>query len=245
MIKVPEENVPAGAIRTLLEALAQFTPPTAALAHIFGFIDPPEMERALATWRDETTKAVNDHEEMLRRLEAKITPRLRISQTALDIALWLANQSPDGLRHLIMFGDLAAAFPKVLKNALEEAAFELKHLNLVSCTATMGNPVRTVQTHYELFWAFDPTVHGTDPRADAVELAKLIVDDESLGSIPRLHERIGWSKRRLNPAVAYLMPHVAEGRTRKTITSEYPTIGFALNSEDRFRLRRFIEDEVQ
>ena len=68
-----------------------------------------------------------------------------------------------------------------------------------------------------------------------------MIDDNNMASIPRLHEKLGWSKRRLNPAVARLMQFVAPGRTSREIQNNYPTTGFVLDAEDRFKLKRFIE----
>mgnify|MGYP001263570916 CR=1 FL=1 len=108
---------------------------------------------------------------------------MRISETALAIALWLIETSPDGLRTPVMFDALAAAFPDAPKGELEEACFELEHLGFVCTSGAIGHAVRSVRPHYALLWAFDPTVLGTDPNADAVELARLMLEDASLGSI--------------------------------------------------------------
>jgi hypothetical protein len=241
-VKLPEENVSAEAIRAVLEATAQLMPPVAFVATLLNFINPSEKERLLTEWRAEVTNAVNDHDAAIRRLEAKVTPRLKVSKLAVAVAYWLAKENKDGLRHLFTFEDIVAAFAGVSKADLEEACFELKSLGLVSCTAAMGYAVRTVQPHYDLYWTFDPIVHKTNPQADAVELAKLMLEDSKLESIRLLDERSGWPRRRLNPAVAYVMQFVDDRRTRKSIQNEYPTLGFAMTSEDRFKLKRFVED---
>jgi hypothetical protein len=241
-VKLPEENVPAEAIRAVLEATAQLMPPVAFVATLLNFINPSEKERLLAEWRAEVTSAVNDHDAAIRRLEAKVTPRFKVSKLAVAVAYWLVKSSEDALRDLVMFDDLVAEFPGFSKPELEEACFELKHFNLVTCTATMGYPVRAVRPHYDLFWIFDPIVHKTDPQADAVELAKHMLADSELETVQRLHDKVRWPKRQLNPAVAYLMQFVDDRRTRKVIQHDYPTIGFVLNSEDRFQLRRFVQE---
>lgn len=241
-VHLPEENVPEGAIRAVLEALAQTNGLTAFAVRLLTFIDPPERERLLAEWQAEVTNAVNDHDEAIRRLEAKITPRLRVGKLAVAVAHWLTQESEDALRDPVMFDDLVAAFPGVSKSVLEEACFELKYLDLVTCTDAMGSPIRAVRPQYDLFWSFDPIVHKTNPQTDAVELAKLVLEDSKLESIHLLDERASWPRRRLNPAIAYLMQFVDDRRVSKEAQNEYPTRFFALTSEDRFKLRRFVEE---
>jgi hypothetical protein len=242
MVSAPEENKRRAAVRVVIEMFAQATPITAGLAHLYGFTHPTEMERALEAWREEVSNTLNDHEAKLKRIEALTAPRLLISETALAVAVWLTEQSRDGLCTGVMFDVVASTFADVPKSELEEACFELRHLRLVSTSAAIGRAILSIRPEYALFWAFDSTVLKTNPNDDAVELANLMLEDSSLESIRRLHERVGWARRRLNPAIARLMPMIADGRTSHEIQNQYPTTSFSLISEDRFQLRRFVQD---
>ncbi|MDE0332077.1 MAG: hypothetical protein OXL41_09435 [Nitrospinae bacterium] len=242
MIEPPKSSKLKSGIRVVVEALAQATPVTASLAHLFRFSNPSEMERAVASWRDQVSDALNTHDASLRRLEEKIEPRLRVSENALELMLWLAETSEDGMSTPLNFDALLSAFPETGKETLEEACHELQHLNFASLSATFGHPVRLIRPTYDLFWVFDPISIGTNPTADAAAIAQLMIDDNNMASIPVLHEKLGWPKRRLNPAVARLMPFVSDKRTRTVIQNDYPTMGFVLAAEDRFKLKRFIEN---
>lgn len=200
------------------------------------------METQLAAWRDEISNASNTHETRICQLEEKIAPRLIISETALGLAVWLTETSEDGLRSQINFDDLQAAFMETDKGTLQEACHELKYLELVTLTATLSCPERLVHPSYNLFWTFDPYIVGTDPTKDAVEIANLMVTDKSLGNIRKLDNKLKWPRRRLNPAVARLIPLFADGHVSKEIQNIYPTNYFSIGSEDRFNLKRFIDE---
>ena len=241
MIEPPKSSPRKAGIRVVAEALAQATPITAGLAHFCGFKYPSEMERAVASWRDQASDTLNVHEAKLRCLEEKLVPRLHVSEIALALTLWLVETSENGLITLLSFEEVLSVFPEMDKGELEEACFELKHLDFASVTATIGRPVMFISPTYKIFWEFDPIFLGTNPTDDAVAIAQLIIDDNNMALIHRLHEKLRWPKRRLNPAVARLMPFIADGRTSKEVQSDYPTSGFVIITEDRFKLKRFIE----
>jgi hypothetical protein len=242
MIKAPEQDKRKAATRMIAEALAQATPITAGLARFYQFTHPTEMEGLVDVWRRDVSATLNDHDAALRRLEDLIRPRMEVGEAALALAVWLTEQSEDGLRDPVMFDAIAEAFADDDTRVLEEACFELEHLGMVSCSTAMGHPVRSVRPDYALFWAFDPVVKRTDPRADAAQLAEMILEDDAYASVPKLHEILDWPKRRLNPAVACLIPLFPDGRVRKVIQPDYPTMGFVVTSEDRFQLKRFVTD---
>lgn len=242
MIKAPEPNTSRVAIRAVVEAIAQITPITAGLARLYQFTHPSALEEEVQAWQREVSDALNDHEAAIGKLIERMIPRMQIGETALTIALWLAEQSPDGPDDLVEGEKLIEKFSQISKSELEEACFELDHLELVSCSSAIGLPVSHVRIDYSLFWTFDPVVMQTNPLTDAVEIARLMLEDENYGSVLKLHEDLGWPKRRLNPAVAMLIPLFPEGRVRSVIQPNYPTMGFAIMSEDRFQLKNFIRE---
>jgi hypothetical protein len=241
MIEAPKENKRKAAVRVIAEALAQATPITAGLAHLYRFTHPSEMERAIETWRAEVAAAVNDLEARVRVIEAHIASRLTIGESALALALWLTKEADPWPPKLVMWETIAEAFPEIGKAELEEACAELAYHGLVKTSATMGHPIPYVQACPDLYWAFDPIVMGTDPTADARELASRVLVEPSLAVVAKLDEAMGWPKRRLDPAVARLIPFVGPNRISRTMQARYYTEQFLLIPEDRFRLRSFAQ----
>lgn len=241
MIEPPKENKKKAATRVIAEALAQALPVTAGLAHLYRFTHPSEMERAVEAWRGEVSAAVNDLEARVRVIEEHIAPRLTIGEAALALALWLTKEAEPWPPKLMSWETIAEAFPDIAKPELEEACAELAHYGLVKTSATFGHPIHTVQARPDLYWAFDPVVMGTDPTADARELANRILAEPALAVVGKLDEAMGWPKRRLNPAVARLIPFVGPNRISRTMQARYYTEQFLLIPEDRFRLRSFAQ----
>ena len=55
----------------------------------------------------------------------------------------------------------------------------------------------------------------------------------------------GWERRRFNPAFALLIPCVHDGRVRKSLQDDYPTMGILLADEDLVELRRYVQRTSQ
>ena len=104
MIVPPQDNARRAAGRVVVEALSQATPITAGLATLYRFTHPSEMQRVVEAWRIEVSDTLNDHDVALQRLEAVISPRLRIGELALELALWLAEHAQDGLKGTSKYG---------------------------------------------------------------------------------------------------------------------------------------------
>lgn len=241
MVETPKENKGKAAVRVIAEALAQATPITAGLAHLYRFTHPSEMERAVEAWHGEVTASVNDLEARVRVIEAHIAPRLTIGETALALALWLTNETEPWPPRLVGWETIVEAFPDVGESELEEACAELAHHGLVKTSATMKRQISTVQACPDLYWAFDPFVMGTDPTADAREIAGRILAEPTLALVRNLDGAMGWPTRRLNPALARLNPFVGPNRISRTVGARYYTEQFLLIPEDRFRLRSFAQ----
>lgn len=122
------------------------------------------------------------------------------------------------------YSPAATVVAKVFVEASETAMFgdpQLTVQELATQTALSEDDVRDalheLQAYFtvsfdralpkdELFVAFDKHFTTSDPAADALTLARDIVNDESFpGNTAEIGERYGWTPRRLNPAVAYLI----------------------------------------
>jgi len=239
MITPPVQNVDRALWRAALEAAAGFHPVTAALARLYQVTYPSKFEQDLTQWRKEVSATANDHEARLTALETE-RPPLTLSEDALALASWLALQSPTGMDDPIDYAAMTAAFPEASARDLQDAAAELEMYGLASVSKAMGHPLLRVTPSYALYALFDPVVHGTSPQSDAVEIAKTALELDS-GHAPELEAHLGWPRRRFNPAFALLLTLVADGRVRKVIQPDYPSLGFLMAAEERVRFRALVK----
>ncbi|MBP6818662.1 MAG: hypothetical protein KBC46_05110 [Ferrovibrio sp.] len=238
----PPNTQPTGkaAIRLLMEMLAQATPVTAALAHLYGYTHPDEMQRAIQRWQAEITAAVNDTEARITALEAKLHTRQIIGNTAVEVAAWFIKNSKDGMMNLYDFVSIQNEFSTIQPGDLREALYELQHNGFVICTAAIVHPIARVRIDYNLYWTFDPPFTGNKPEQDAGALAKLLLENSRLSATRLLHEASGWEKRRFNPAIAYLLQYVDDDRVSREIQNNYPTSSFIMTDEERFKFKQFL-----
>ena len=163
-----------------------------------------------------------------------------LSELAQKLGLWMAQQCDDGLPG--HFGDeLLGAFPDENRTTLGPALAELAAEGLVELTPLIGPKLPRVRTTVALFLACDAAITGHNPLEDSVVLARLLLETPKLGGNARdLEQASGWERRRFNPAFALLVPCVADGRVRKSIQSDYPTMGVLIADEDIVELRRYV-----
>ena len=138
--------------------------------------------------------------------------------------------------------DLLIAFPDEDRTSISLALAELEAEGLVTLSRVLGPHLPRVRTTVELFIACDAAITGQDPVEDSVVIARLLIDKPKLGGNTRnLDQELGWERRRFNPAFALVIPNVAEGRVRRSIQNEYPTMGIILADEDIVQLRRYVQ----
>lgn len=168
-----------------------------------------------------------------------------LSDLAQRLGRHMAEHSPKGLP--THFGDeLLEAFPQESRKTLGLALAELEADGLVTLSHVLGPHLPRVRTTVELFIASDPAITGHDPVEDSVVLARLLLDQPELGGNARkLDEAAGWERRRFNPAFALLIPCVHDGRVRKSLQDDYPTMGILLADEDLVELRRYVQRNSQ
>lgn len=101
---------------------------------------------------------------------------------------------------------------------LIEAIDELEEYSLVKPARGIGLApfgYLSVRATDRLFAALDAAVMGWNASSDARVIATLLVNDErGRGSVRALAEELGWSSRRLNPALAYLRDHKLAATSR-------------------------------
>ena len=229
--------------RAAIEALAQATPLTGGLVTIYRYTHPSQFDREIETWRTEISTQVNDHTAAIAALEAALRPKLRITEQAVALGVWIAQASPTGLGHpAIGIDTLDGAFVDMKREDLLEAVVELEALGMLDVVRALGG-VRQVRPLPPLFVAFDGAALGYDTIGDAVNLAEMLLSDPNLARrVSRLEERAGLPRRRFNPALAKLLPMMMPGLISKEVQANYPTSGFVVEETARFRLRQFVVD---
>jgi hypothetical protein len=131
MIKAPEHNIRNEAARTLVEAMAQFSPLTAAAARIFQFTRQTQYEKEKEAWTSEITKLINDHEDTLKIFYDYLFPKISISQDALALAKILIDTSEQGLEDFIELDVVKNLFPEISEEELDASIAELQHYGFV------------------------------------------------------------------------------------------------------------------
>lgn len=94
--------------------------------------------------------------------------------------------------------------------AIEDAVDELEGQGLVSVPSLMGHgdPLGYpfIRPKNALFTEIEPKLRGTDPPGDALRIAVDLMNAEDQSDwLRKLAETYGWSPRRMNPAVAWLL----------------------------------------
>jgi len=163
-----------------------------------------------------------------------------LSPLAQQLGRYMAERCTDGLRG--HFDDaMLADFPSENPRSMGLALAELEAEGLVSLSKLIGPRLPRVRTEVDLFIACDPAITGHDPVEDWVVLAGLLIEKRELGGrASDLEASSGWERRRFNPAFAFLIPSVADGRVRKSIQNDYPTMGVILADEDVVALQRYV-----
>jgi hypothetical protein len=240
-IAYPDRSEPRAAFRRVVEMLAQATPVTAALAHLYGYTHPTLFERDIEQFLRDIAETVNDQQERLTRLEAVLAPRAAIGALAVDVAFFILRTNSSGRSDPIAFEALCDAFPDAKRELLEEAGAELASLGYATTSAAMGHPIRLARPTNEMFLAFDLVATGRDTRSDALAIVRLWLENEVARNIFLLSEQLDWEPRRLNPALCALRHVFPDGRWSREIHPTLETTSVLITPDERFRLRRISE----
>lgn len=170
---------------------------------------------------DSGSKAINSELKKLAR-EALVAVLVRELEAVLEKGLF-ASLSPTSiqiLEALVTSSDTGAlqipkqSFTDLCSNhgldpiPARQAIEELQNRNLVSVTSGLGTPIHVIRPNDEMFWKFDRLYMGWHPPEDARAVAQTLVNGphqmHNQFSFQQLLAELGWSTRRLNPALTYL-----------------------------------------
>jgi hypothetical protein len=204
---------------------------------IYSVTHPEVIDKEWDDWRQKTNDDLNG-------IVEAIFPAIRLSETASDVALYLANVSENGRRcsNLYTIEDIHTTLSETSKDEIEDSVGALLHFELLS----KGPTVQTMVTpEYPLFWLFDPISNSnTDPYEDAKSLAAKALESDRFIS-RKIIEELNWSYRRFNPAMAYLIEEIGDAFIiSRESNPDMIVVGMHFKTESRFQLRRFINGEA-
>lgn len=240
-IEYPKRNESQAAFRRIIEVLAQGTPVTAALAHLYAYTHPSQFERDVECFLRDIAATVNGHEERLAALEVKLRPRSVISSLALDVAFHMLRVNRSGRCETLALDALCEAFPDIERDRMEEATAELSLEGYATTSSAIGLPVRAVHPNGAMFLGFDLPATGRDTRGDALSIARRWMEDKAAGNVLALSKQLDWEPRRLNPALLALRPTFGDGRWSREVHPTLVTTSVLVTPEERFKLRRMVD----
>jgi hypothetical protein len=170
-VAVPATEKWREVLRAAVEAIASFIPGGSALARLYRTIHPPKSEQDRKQWQATVSERTNENTDRLDQHENLLSPKATVVGVAAKLAAVLAHDCPDGMHSKsYALTDLYALLPHSEKQAVEDAAFELKSFGLVEVRRTLGTHwwLQLCDTFYE---QIDRQVMGWNTVEDAVTLA--------------------------------------------------------------------------
>jgi hypothetical protein len=237
-IAPPEQNVTGDVLRTVVEGVVEVVPGGGIITGLLRTSMPSQTERNRAEWERSISERSNEHNDRLDQHQDMLAPTETITGLAAELISRLAQECPDGMSTQDYdLTDLCSLFPEADRQSLKDAVFDLKALGLLKSWDFIGG--WRIAIAEEAYAKVDPQVMGWDTEADSIQIARLMLANDT-GHAPELHEKTGWTKRRFNPAFRLLLALFPDGRVRKVIQPDYPSLGVVLADEDKAKLRRLV-----
>ena len=239
-IQPPDSDKAREVGRTLVETAVELIPGLGpAVVKAARVSHPSQMQKDEEAWQRKISERTNENTEKIIEHDRILNPTETVGAVTELLVIKLAHDCPDGMgRKLYQLDALQLLLPDIDRRSLEDAVYELEALNLIKLHRRIGG-----SWHMELMQSFyeqvDCQVMNYSTNDDAVEIAKILADAES-GSIKEIHTKIGWDKRRFNPALGVLLRLFPSGSVSRTIDRSYPTSFVALSPQNRAALRRFV-----
>ena len=168
--------------------------------------------------------------------------RYQLSEDAKKLGFWIVGKSESGGFDHLDYEAVSKQFPNE-KERMLEAVGELQILGLAELERVLGKPFLYLRPTYNLFRVFDPLVSGgANPEEDAATIALELLNskDGQIVDSSELCKKLGWSVRRINPALGIVGSFIGNGR--KSVRTGQPfVIGrMFVSPADRAMLRRFV-----
>lgn len=237
-IKAPDADKKREGVRAIVEAVASVEPVTAALTRIYQTTHPPKSETDRQLWQEAVSERTNENTARIEHHDDLLHPKETLTGATAALAQKLVQRCPNGLG-LVYYeiSDMCEMLPEHDREEIEDAAHELGVLGILSLRHHMNGWFASIATFaYE---QLDKQVLGWDTSEDAAHIARLMLEHKT-GHAPDLEKLTGWERRRFNPAFRVVIELFPEGRVRKVIQADYPSLGVLIAPEDRVRLKRFV-----
>ena len=236
----PEPHRRADLGRAAARALAGAIPVAGSAAtELVNMLPDPSADRR-KQWERDVSDGVNDLSGKVSEIDERTGTRyVTITGGAAAAAMHMVKNCPDGLaQQWTSIEELMETYPDLSRDELLDGLGDLENYGLVKSIGFIGSPPR-YQLEVDAYPAFDPGVMGWDPKEDARTLAREALATRDTVSVPALDEKLGWPRRRLNPALRIVVGFVGEGRVSRSIQPDYVTRHFAPNNAERATLRAF------
>lgn len=238
-LTTPVENKRHAALRALVESCVGLAPFVGPLTRLYQTTHPSRFARDVEQWQGDITATVNDLAGRLARLEADFDPQLRLSDQALDVAIWLLKDPDRPAHHSVSLGEIAQGLTEVSAARIAEAVHELADTELVTVTPVAGDGGDRVRASWMLIWLFQPLANGVSPLKDAAGLAERAMTEDHLDA-QWIHESLGWPVQRINAAMELIATFAPAGHVSRPAHPVFTLWGIHIDAGTRGRLRRFI-----
>lgn len=195
-------------------------------------------------WQGEMTDGVNALHDRVDYIDRNIDPHtVCLSPAASCAAKYMIEHCKDGLAQIwVSIDELMSIYPDLSRNDLLEGLGDLESYDLVLTVPLLNKPP-TYKLTKDSYETLDLPIMGWDTQVDAQELAKIIIEETGGIRSSDLEQKLGWPRRRLNPALRIVLGFVSDGRISKVIQPNYVTQHFSINHAERSVLRRFSKGE--
>ena len=240
--ELPQTQASAKAVRGVTKAAVGSIPGIGAvLSEVVESImpDPDKVEER--RWAGEVNECLEGLHGRVDGIEDQLTGErtVTLEGPAAAVLQLMLQRCPDGRRNQRWTWEEARKeLPELTERDFKDAAGELEHYGLVESLRSINGPVR-LKLATAAYTAADRPVMGWNTRADAKHLAALSLEKDGGVLSKDLHEAVGWSLRRFNPALELVVQHVGHGRVSQSSGSEYVTGWFSPNDAERFALKQF------
>ncbi|MBO6714490.1 hypothetical protein [Parvibaculum sp.] len=238
-LEPPIENKGHAVMRALVESGVGLLPFVGPITRLFQTTHPTQFARDVEQWQGDITATVNDLSARLAELEARSAPQLRLSDLAVEVALWLAGSPDRPPHHPVSLGEIAAGLADHDPALVAEATHELKDADLVAISPSIGAGGDRVRARWMLIWFFLPLAGGASPFKDAARLAELALQSDML-SAQDVHEDLEWPVQRVNAAMELIATFAPEGHVSRPAHSVFTLYTVHIDAGTRRRLRGWL-----
>jgi hypothetical protein len=240
-IKAPESNPAANFGRRVVKAVGGAVPMVgSAISEYFDASLPnPDADQRLR-WEGDVTDSVNSLHTKVGGIEEAISSTsATIDGATAAVAKYLIESCRDGLGLQYIDRDFIVENLAVYgKDEIADALSDLEAYGLITAFTTSSSK------HYRLTPAayrnFDKQIMGWDTISDAKAVASIALQTRHGVFAVNLEQELGWSRRRLNPALRFVVDFIAPGRVSQEMQADYVTKQFYMDDAERSQLRRFV-----